>query len=97
LISLAFGGFEVFHRKVGWPPLLMVESKMLSRKMEQNRLRALSSSVRHQVMATEKINSRQVNKYTMDALEFELISRHCSSIGLSEYGSVTLADPTLAS
>jgi hypothetical protein len=86
-----FFGFlaeEVFHRKVGWPPLLMVESKILSRKIERNRLRALDFRLpllRHQVVATEKINSRQINKYTMDALEFELISRHCSSVGPGGY------------
>ena len=67
LVPLAFGGSEAFHRKVGWPPLLMVENKMVSRKMDRNRLRASYdllpvsglSSVRSPSSGHRKINSRQ--------------------------------------
>ena len=40
-VSLSDGS-EAIHRKVGCPPLMIVESKILSLKTERNRLRAMS-------------------------------------------------------
>jgi len=71
-LSHFFGGAEASHCKVGWPSLLMVASKMLSCKTEQNRLRAfsnrfpmcglLSPSIESPSGGPEKVSSRQINK-----------------------------------